>query len=110
MRTASLVFVAIAAVASNARSDDRPKLAVVHPFTGIDLVETVNEAWHIHGGAPATIATARMNFQLCDGNAHVVITKQLELLHANCNEKQKWADRKPLAVTGYEVYDWDHTE
>ncbi len=106
MRTALVLL----AIAGSALADDRPKLAVVHAFAGLDLVETINQEMHIHGGTPATVAKARMNFQLRDGKTHVVIAKKLELLHGYCNDPKKWAERKLLAVSGYQVNDWDHAD
>ena len=106
MRTALLML----AIASTARADDRPKLATVHGFTGVDLVETLNQEMHIHGGDPALVAKAHLNFNVRDGKAHVVVAKKLELLHGYCNDKQKWATRTALPVTGYRVNDWDRVE
>ncbi len=104
LRTALLLL----AIAGTARADERPKLAVVHAFEGVDLVTTINQETHVHGGDPALVAEAHLNFQNRDGKAHAVVAKQLELLHGYCNDKKKWATRTKLPVTGYRVNDWDH--
>jgi hypothetical protein len=84
-----------------------PQLAVLHRGRGVDVVESINDAEHAHGGAPAKVYEIRINFEVHDRRAHSVSINKLEWLHGYCNDDKKWADRKPLAVTGYRLYGWD---
>lgn len=79
--------------------------AVVRSLPGIDLVESANYASHAHGGAPAAIGSASINFEVRDQRAHDVAVQKIELLRGHCGDTT-WSDRTRLTLTGHEVYTW----
>src|SRR5450755_1161306 len=99
----------LVALTSFAHADEkfppRPDLATVEQFSGIDIVESRNEYDHEKGDSGAKMTEANIYVSNHDGKAHTLRIKKLELLHAHCNA-QKWADRKTLSVSNYEVYGW----
>jgi hypothetical protein len=99
MRTALFLL----ALAGSARADDAVPVQTLHAFPGIDLLETPQEVWHLHGGPGANLRRAYVSWQVRDDKAHVVVAKRLELLHGGCNVKD-WRSRKTLVVTNYAVF------
>lgn len=95
-----------AAIDAATPSRERPVFAVLHARPGIDVVESVNHASHMHGGSPASITHASLNVVVKDAGPHVVSVAKLELLHGHCH-KTTWTKRDLLKVKGYEVHDWD---
>ena len=93
--------------------DDKPvELAVLHAFPGIDVVESINQARHEHGGPPAPLSEVTINFEVRDARAHSISVKKLEIVFSNCGPKQKRekTDVKPLKITGHELYTWDDVD
>ncbi len=88
---------------------ERPTFAVLHALRGIDVVESVNHASHMHGGDAASIHDAALNVLVTDGRVHTVKVTKLELLRGHCRTTT-WASRTPLGVTGYTVNDWDSVD
>jgi hypothetical protein len=88
-----------------AAADPPVALAVIRSLPGIDLVESATHASHGHGGPPASIDAAQLNFEVRDQRAHDVAVTKLELLRASCGEAT-WSQRTRLTVTGHEVYPW----
>jgi hypothetical protein len=87
----------------------RPILAVMRGLPGIDVVESVNQASHVHGGEAAAIDHAQINFQVKDTKPHALEVTKLEMLRGHCRETT-WSSRDALVVTGYAVYDWENTD
>ncbi|MEO8703769.1 MAG: hypothetical protein ABI867_27210 [Kofleriaceae bacterium] len=102
MRAIAIVMVLAGVVVA----DPRPKLAVKKALPGVDVVESVNQASHVHGGSPVSITEASVNLVVKDGKAHTVVVSKLELLRGNCNETT-WSSRDVLKPLGYEIHDWD---
>ncbi len=102
------VLVALCAPAL-ADPDPRPTFAVLRSRPGIDIVESINHASHIHGGDAATIDHASINVLVTNRKAHTLSVKKLELLRGLC-QSTTWESRKVLKVTGYAGYDWDSAD
>jgi hypothetical protein len=87
------------------------ELAVLHTFLGIDLVETVNDVRHEHGGPPAALDHASINFEVRDARAHSVSVRKLEIVYANCDKpKRDPTDIKALKILDHELYAWDNVD
>lgn len=80
-------------------------LSVIRSLPGIDLIESVTHAQHAHGGSPASIGSASINFEVRDQRAHDIAVQKIELLHGHCRETT-WSDRTPLTLAGHEAYTW----
>ena len=87
----------------------RPNLAAIQALPGIDVVESANQASHVHGGDGASIDHASVNFLVKDGKTHTLEVGKLEMLRGHCRETT-WTSRELLVVTGYAMYDWDSAD
>ena len=100
------VVVIVAASVAHADPEPRPTFAVLHSRPGIDVVESINHASHIHGGAGAAIDHASINVRVKNAKPHTISVRKLELLRGPC-QTTTWDSRKRLVVTGYLLHDWD---
>lgn len=98
-----------AGVPAPADARSRPVLAVLQALPGIDVVESLNQASHVHGGDGASIDHTTVNFMVKDSKPHTLEVTKLEMLRGHCRETT-WTSRDALAVTGYEVFDWDSAD
>lgn len=106
-----MILAALVASAAPALADPepRPTFAVLRSRPGIDIVESVNHASHLHGGDAASIDHASINVLVTNTKAHTIAVKKLELLRGHCRTAT-WESRKVLKVTGYHAYDWDSAD
>jgi hypothetical protein len=97
------------AVIANAAHAEPVELAVLHTFPGIDLVETINEGIYDHGGPPAKLDHATINFDVGDARAHTITIRKLDMVTASCGkaDKRSKTDTKPLVIKGHELRTWD---
>lgn len=95
-------------VASPALADDEhPELAVLHSFPGIDLVETINDVQHGHGGPPAKVNHAFINFEVRDVRAHKIEVRSISIVFDHCRgAKKRKTDVQRRALQGLELSTW----
>jgi hypothetical protein len=95
---------------SAAADDDRIELKTLHSFPGIDLVESINSARHEHGGPPAKVYRATMNFEVRDMRAHRIEVRSIAVVFDHCGKKKAKGDVKPRKLLGHELYTWDSAD
>ena len=88
-----------------APSDAAPPVprAVWHRLPGVDILESAGYGSHMHGGPPAQIDYAPLRVEVTDDRVHTIEVTRIEELSASCRSTT-WTERKPLKVTGYELY------
>ena len=101
-----LVVVTLAASVAHADPEPRPTFTVLRSRPGIDVVESINYASHMHGGDGAAISHAAINVLVKNAKPHTISVRKLEMLRGHC-QTTTWESRKVLVVTGYQLHDWD---
>lgn len=98
-------------LATSASADDeRIELKTLHSFPGIDLVESLNSARHEHGGPPARVYRASMNFDVRDTRAHRIEVRSIAVVFDHCGKKKVKGDLEPRKLAGYALYTWDSAD
>ena len=84
-----------------------PELAVKHAFPGIDIVSSINDARHEHGGPPAKLDHVVINFEVRDTRAHTLSVRKVEIVQLECGKKRDPKLIDTLKIVDHELYTWE---
>jgi hypothetical protein len=107
-----IFIVALLGATAHADEPEPPvELEILHAFPGIDIVKSINDARHEHGGSPAPLDHVVINFEVRDTRAHTISVRKVEIVYANCDKKKRAPqDVQALKLLGHALYTWDDVD